>query len=147
MIKIDTSKLDYKKIMTIASVLIVIVIVYFLIRKAIKSAKADKYEKKVSDEINSVELSYPLNQYVALADELHDAMAYLGTKDKKVMAVFTKMNNLSDMLQLIKAFGTRNYYPFWGPKTLPQWIVAEMTTGEIAEINAILKQRSINFSF
>jgi len=147
MIKIDVSSWDTKKVLTAATILIVVVIVYFRIRKAVKSAKADKYEKQVSSEIKTDELTYPLNNYIALADELHDAMAYLGTKDSKIKAIFMKMNTLSDVLQLIKAFGSRNYYPFWGSKTLPQWLYAELTTGEIAEINAIMKQKSINFSF
>lgn len=130
-----------------AVIAILVVIAYFIIRKAIKSIKADAYQKSIAAEIKQNELSYPLNQYVTFAAQLTEAMAYLGTDDSAVRAIFQKMNTLSDLLQLIKAFGSPNYYPFWGAKTLPEWLLLELSDNERAKLNTILQNKGINFSF
>ena len=101
----------------------------------------------MGNEIQPNELSYPLNQYVALADKIHDAMAYLGTDNSAVTGIISKMQNLSDLLQLIKAFGARPYYGWWGDKTLQQWFQLELSAKETADINEVLKNKNINFSF
>jgi hypothetical protein len=128
-------------------VLVIALALFFAVRKFVKTVKDDKYEKDLKDEIEADKLTYPLNQYVAFADQLHDAMAYLGTKTTMVNSIFTKMNTLSDVLQLIIAFGVRKYYGIWGEKSLPQWISEELSQNEIEKVNTILKSKNINFSF
>lgn len=145
--KYDITKIDRGTLVKFALVLVLVIVMYFVIRKVIKTIKGDAYLNDVNGEIKPAELSYPLNQYIALADQLYDAMAYLGTKNNRITATIQRCNNLSDVLQLVKAFGTRNYYPWWGAKTLPQWFSEELSPSELAALNAILKQKSINYTF
>jgi hypothetical protein len=144
---LDPTKIDRPTLIKWALIITLVIALFFLARKAIKAIRSDVYSNQVNAEIQANELSYPLNQYITLADQIHDAMAYLGTKNNQVTAVIQKLNTLSDVLQLIKAFGSRNYYGFWGAKTLPQWFSLELSTSETAALNAILKQKSINFTF
>jgi hypothetical protein len=145
--KLDFSKIDQPTIIKAVIILVLVIAFYFIIRKVLKNIKNDRYGNAVNSEIKPGELSYPLNQYIALADQLHDAMAYLGTDNSAVVSVISKMNNLSDILQLIKAFGVRPYYGLFGDKTLPQWFQEELSAKETADVNTILKTKNINFSF
>jgi len=145
--KFDVSNIDQRTIIKASVILLVIIGLYFLLRKAIKSIRSDNYQKDVETEIEAGQLSYPLNQYISLADQTHDAMAYLGTDFSVIKSVIGKMNNLSDLLQLIKAFGIRKYYGIWGEKTLSQWFQSELSASEIVGVNTILKNKNINFSF
>ncbi len=145
--KFDLAKFDRGTLVKFAVILVLVIVMYFVIRKVVKTIKGDAYLNDVSGEIKPGELSYPLNQYIGWADQLYDAMVEVGTNDSKVIAIIQKCNNLSDVLQLIKAFGTRDYYFFWGASTLPQWFSEELSTSELAALNAILKQKSINYTF
>ena len=143
----DLTKWNNKKILTAAGLVILLVTVYFLVRKVIRSINSDSYNKKVANEIDENALTYPLSQYITWADQLDNAMNTIGTDENAIYSIFAKLNNLSDVLQLIKAFGTRDYYLWGNSKNLPQWIAEELNNGETAKVNSLLKNKNINFSF
>lgn len=91
--------------------------------------------------------SYIDSNYKALADQIHEAMKYLGTDEDAILSVMRKMNNDADLLKLMDAFGSRDYaYGFYA-KNLPQWFTAELDEDDIADINNILKSRKIQYRF
>lgn len=145
--KIDTSKIDRSTIIKAAVLIIVVVTAYFFIRKAIKSVNSDKEQNKLDAEVKANELSYPLNQYLSLADQIDGAFTYLTTDQQAIYNVFKKMNTLSDVLQLNKAFGVRKYYGFFGDASLALFLQKGMSQHEIDQVNSILKKNNINFSF
>lgn len=102
---------------------------------------------QLKDEIKNNNLSYPLSQYGTWADMLESAMFRPGTDEKAIYQVFRKMNNADDVKQLIISFGSRRQELTFGGSTLPQWLTAELDASEMQELNNILIQRNINYSF
>ncbi len=150
---LEILNIDRPKLIKMVLILVVAIALYFAIRKVIKTIKADQNSKNLDLEIKTDILSYSNNEYKAMADTLDSAMDDLGTDDSAVTNVFKRMKNTSDVLQLIKTFGVRDYhdsalsYVFTNPYTLPQWIHADLSDSEIADINAIFTKNSINFFF
>lgn len=101
-------------------------------------------------ESQGLPLSYPLSNYFLFADTLQSAMFDLGTNESKIYAIFNKLNNARDLLQLIKSFGLRPYYQFgWnqGNYNLGQWFGEELSITEYNKINQILQDKGINYQF
>jgi len=145
--KMDFSNIDRGTVIKYSLVILLLLIVFFTIRKAIKSIRNDNYQNKLDEEIKANELSYPLNQYISMADQIDGAFTYLTTDEKTIYNVFKKMNTLSDVVQLNKAFGVRKFYGFFGDASLAVFLQKGMDLNEIAEINKILKTNNVNFSF
>lgn len=101
-------------------------------------------------ENQGIKLSYPLSNYNIWADTLQAAMFDAGTNESAIFSIFRKLKNPRDLLQLVKAFGTRAYYSFgWkqGDYNLAQWFNEELSESEIDEINSILKSNNIIYAF
>jgi hypothetical protein len=152
-IDIDNIATNRVTIIKYSIVVILVVIVYFVVRKAIKKMKADAAALKLKKEIISTDLSYPLNEYVNMADTLDYAMNGAGTDEDKVYAVFNKLNNISDALQLSQTFGIRKYSSGWtfglftDDYNLTQFIQADFSASGIQKINNILLSKGINLSY
>jgi len=128
-------------------ILVLAIAIYFSVRKVVKTIKGDSAQKAIDSEIKANELSYPLTQYMSMADQIEASFTYLTTDEDTIYSVFKKMNTLSDIAQLNKAFGVRQYYGFFGDASLAVFLQKGMSTSEIAEVNKILKTNNINFSF
>ena len=133
-----------------AAVLIVIILlaVYWnKIKTRINEIKADNEIKK---EIDKSELTLSEVQIEALADKLYQAMDGPGTDEGKIYSVFEQINNYSELMMLIRAFGQRksSWELFWGsPTGLADWLNADLDGGEINHLNSILAGKNIDFKF
>lgn len=132
-----------------APVLIGLAAAYFLFggkedsKKGIKTAEAELKN-------DTTKASYTLVSYSNLADNLQAAMVDVGTNEDKIYSVFKKLKTPKDLLLLIKAFGTREYFNFGirqGNYNLAQWLNIELNESEISEVNSILQKSNINFAF
>lgn len=129
-------------------VVIVLLSVYWeKIKARINQIKADNQLKK---EINKSEVSLSEIQIAALADKLYEAMDGPGTDEGKIYSVFEQINNYSELMMLIRAFGLRksSWELFWGsPSGLADWLNADLDGGEINHVNSILAGKNIDFRF
>lgn len=145
--KLDLNKIDQSTVIKGVLILLVIVGLYFLLRKAIKSIKSDQYQKDIANEIQSDKLSYSLNQYVVFSEKLSEILFPLNTDEDALYSIMSKMNTLSDVLQLNKAYGMKGLALKWGEFSLVQAFVQRLSADEIEKVNSILKSKNINFSF
>lgn len=122
-----------------------------LTRRLITRLQERKQEKQLQSDVNLFQsqgqkLSYPLGQYVILADTLYTAMNSStfdwGTDETQVAGVMYRMKNDLDVNQLIKAFGRRDGY------TLPEWISGDFSNEDKDfYINNILRKKGIKYRF
>lgn len=155
----DTLKsIDKKTYLYIGIAIVVIVAVILIIRKVTKKSDSEKGLDEIGKNVEKTNLSYETSQYATFADSLESNLSdkgitagLMGVNQKGVYEVFRKMQNEDDVKQLIVAFGTRQFrkaYTFGVYDcTLSQALSLLMTTGEIKEINEILKDNNINYQF
>ncbi len=107
--------------------------------------------------------SYAISQYEIFSQELVIAMAGCGTDNSAIESVMEAMRNDADVLRLIQVFGVRAYEPclytnpidhatwVWNPEAFPGalgvWFAYDLSTGDIEDINDILKARGITYRF
>ena len=115
--------------------------------KAWQKLQAAKNANQVANDLNSGNLTYNITQYTIYADKIGEAIGYFYSDTSAVKDVFNRMNNADDVKQLIKAFGTRSYVFYSGPKSLPEFLSAGQNNSVITEINQILASKNINMSF
>jgi len=131
---------------------------FFGVKKIIKKRKEQKAEKdyiaQIKDEQTAFEqsgekLSYPPSNYKQFADQIQEAMQYTGTYFGVIYGIMKLMKNNLDVIQLVKAFGTRPVY-FWGFTynfTLPEALRDELSDSDIAKINNLFKAKKIKYRF
>lgn len=148
-------KIGRKTYILIGVAIVVIVAAALVIRR---KRKSEKNLKVIEEEVVQGNLSYAASQYSVFADGIESNLSdkgisagLFGVNQKGVYEVFRKMKTDDDVKQLIVAFGTREFrkaYTFGKHDcTLPQALSLLMTTGEIREINKILKENNINYQF
>jgi hypothetical protein len=97
--------------------------------------------------------SYNGSQYRVFADSLYEAMSGMGTDEEEVLNVFRQMKNALDVLLLTKAFDIRDYnddkFLIFNIKSMNmnQWLSAELSTSNKAELNKILSSKGIKYTF
>ena len=131
----------------IAITVIVLLAVYW---SKIKARIADRrLERSFDEQIVASDVTLTETQANALADKLYSAMEGAATNEDKIYAVFEQINSYSDLMMVMKAFGSRKgWWNWWGSESgLSEWINDDCSNDEIAKINAILKRKNINFSF
>ena len=106
------------------------------IRERVKNKELDK-------RIDKSNLSYGESQYKVYAQKLLDAMDCWGTDEDAIYDTFKDMNNIDDILQLQIAFSDVEKEE----KTLSQWLNTELSSSEKKQLNAIIAERSIEYSF
>lgn len=130
---------------------------YFAIKEfsdMFSKKQQDVIDDNLDDAINHEEnqgnkLSYPLTQYDIWAGVIEEATNTSGTDEDAIYSVFNQLNNNTDLLQLVKAYGKRLNFWFGVPTgnlTLPQVLVAELDSSELKEINNILYAKGITIS-
>ncbi|MEI6574798.1 MAG: hypothetical protein WCO63_01315 [Bacteroidota bacterium] len=137
------------------AVIIALVGIYAVRRiiKLIDDMKARKAENDLINSINPAALTFPATQYSIFADELAAAFDGLGTDNTALNDVMEKMGSNSDVLQLMKAFGTReskhsaNFGLTSFSGNLTQQISNELSSGEKEKLNAILTVKGITVTF
>lgn len=133
-----------------AAVLIVIIVLIAVYWHKIKARIADRrLERSFDEQIVASDVTLTETQANALADKLYSAMEGAATNEDKIYAVFEQINSYSDLMMVMKAFGSRKgWWNWWGSESgLAEWINDDCSNDEIAKINAILKRKNINFSF
>lgn len=126
---------------------IVILAAYYLGSRTGKGKAISADSESLQKEIKQQPLTYDLSNYESMADKLEDAM-YGFTNDKDaVFAVFSKLRNKSDVLQLIVSFGERRIIWTFGNANLNRWINNRFGSDDIAHINSILSRNNIAYEF
>lgn len=137
-----------KSLIAIALVIVIVVLLlYFVLRSTLKNVQ--NAGQKIADnaKINEYmttsgeKLSYGDLEYEKMADTLERAMAGCGTDEEAIYSVMSRMNNNTDVLKLSAAFGTRQ------DETLSQWLGGDLSSSEMAKVNAILKNKGITITF
>ncbi len=106
------------------------------IRERVKNKELDK-------RIDKSNLSYGESQYKVYAQKLFDAMNGWQTDEDGIYEVFKKMNNIDDILQLQIAFSDVEDEN----ETLSEWLHDDLSSSEMKQLNAIIAERSIEYSF
>ena len=131
--------------------LLVAWLVYREIKKALTKSDDEKFIDDIDQAIEYEEqtgnqLTYPLAQYSIYADTIEEATDTSGTDEEAIYSVFDALENNTDLLQLIKAYGERYSFYFGiptGKYTLSQIIESELDTGEKVVVQGILDSKGI----
>lgn len=128
-------------------VLVTLVIAYFFGSRTGKGKAEASEEKELQKEINQNPLSYEKSQFSGFADRLEQAMTGFADDEATIYAVFSKLRNRSDVLQLIEVFGNRRMSFTIGSSNLTTWLNYRLSKPEIGKINEILERNNINYQF
>jgi len=130
---------------------------YREIKKGVEKRKqkvaGEQYLKKIQEDIDKLEQTQPHTKietnYRQLADSLYIALNEYNTDERAVYRTFLQMNNTTDVLKLIKAFGIRTKTGglYNENFSLNAFITDAMNSEEIAEINKILAGKKIKYYF
>lgn len=124
--------------------LIVLVIAYYLGNKTGKGKAANEPVK----DLNKSDLTYENSDYTSFADRLYIAMSGLmGDDEETIYSVISKLRTKSDVLQLIKSYGTRRLQWTLGNSNLNEWFNYRLNKEEISKVNDILGRNSIQYQF
>lgn len=122
--------------------LIVAVIVFFFLKSKISNGiKEAENTQEANKEIDSSKLSLTASQYNTIASKLYAAMAGMGTDENAIYDAFRSINNYSDLMRLMSAFGSKDNM------TLREWLYDDCGAGEINKINEILASKNIDYKF
>lgn len=107
--------------------------------------------------------SYNDSQYEAFCQSLVQAMNGCGSDLSKIKQVFSQMRNDADAQKLIAQFGVRYIEPCWYSQAdayaiwlfndqaygggLPTWLSFKLDSGEIGQVNSVLRQNGVNYQF
>jgi hypothetical protein len=120
---------------------------YYIGTRTGKAKKEGEEENALKKEIQKDELTFEQTQYSSMADKLEVAMYGFTTDEDSVYSVFAKLRSKSDVLNLIKTFGTRRIIWTFGNSNLNTWINTRLATAEIAHLNDILSRNGIDYQF
>jgi len=140
-----------KRLLALAIIIVLIALAVYFFWGKIKGlfssiqTKIDT-DKDIKEEIeNGNPPSYSDAKYKEFANRIYTAMKGAGTDKKTIRDVFEQMNNITDVLKLVQAFGVRDN------ETLQQWLDGEVhwwKPGDIKkEINALLTKKGIFYKF
>lgn len=107
--------------------------------------------------------SFSASQYEAYSQQMAQAMAGCGTDEDAILRIMGQLRNDADLIMLVKTFGVRAYEPCYltnpidhatwvfnreaFPMSLDAWFSRDLSTGNIEDINDVLKERGITYSF
>lgn len=112
--------------------------------------KGRDFNQELSQKSKIKAPTYTATQFKIYADNLFDAFVGPGTDETRIRAVFSAMKSDTDVLELIKAYGTRDGGAYWySPKmTLIEQIPYDMTDSEIATyVNGPLIANGVTYRF
>ncbi len=131
----------------------------FMIKFLLKEYASYNHTKKVNDALDSAikkgesagkPLSYSLAEFSQFANMIQQATAGAGTNTHIIYQVFGKMQNDTDILQLIQTYGKRPNS--WlgipmGNFTLSQLLISELSSRERKQLDDILSRKGITITF
>lgn len=149
------------KYIKIAIWVAVAIVAFFVIRKIWRkiseSIDRKKLVEKMNQDIVETELSFSNAQYLQFAQSVYEALndktsGFWGVDQVKIYEVYRQMKNPSDILKLHDAFGTREIDTAWtmgadGSYTLAAALPRLLTKGQLRELNSILRENGVNFSY
>lgn len=107
--------------------------------------------------------TYTDSQFEAFCVKIDGAVAGCGTDEESIYDVFRAMRNEADIRKLVSSFGVRYFtpcvysdpvsYSIWltnhqaYPGDLASFLATDLSTGDIREINDILKGNGIEYQF
>lgn len=112
--------------------------------------KGRDFNQELANKSKTRPATYTATQFKIYADNLFDAFVGPGTDETRVRAVFAAMKSDTDVLELIKAYGTRDGGAYWySPKmTLVEQVPYDLTDSEIATyVNAPLIANGVSYRF
>lgn len=112
--------------------------------------KGRDFNQELNQKSKAKAPTYTATQYKIYADNLFDAFVGSGTDESRIRTVFSAMKSDTDVLELIKAYGTRDGGAYWwDPKmTLIEQIPYDLTDSEIATyVNAPLIANGVSYRF
>lgn len=118
---------------------------YFGSRTGRASASIAGEADNANNEVLTSNLTYELTTYNTMANKLFEALSGLLTDEQAVYSVFTQLKNRDDILELIKDFGSRGFWPFKG--TLSEWLYQSLSASEIEKVNEILERNGNTYKF
>ena len=134
--------------------LIVLLVAYYLGSRTgkAKQVKTDpnsgtNIKDRLSQSIATEPLTYSIDNYSIFAERIYLECKGITTDEAAVYAIFRKMRNQSDLLQLIVSFGDRGNFFTFGKAGLSEWLYTGMNNSEIKEINSILASNNIKYEF
>lgn len=145
------------KILLIVGVILLAYLIYKGLQKLFTPSPTNQgQQKSAAEELKDLAQAgevthYTESQMKGFADKLFKAMDGQGTDEEQIKAVFKYMQNKADVLELIKAFGVREYedglfvsYDY----NLTEWLNEELDQADIQEyVNKPLKDAGINYTF
>ena len=126
---------------------IILVVAYYLGSRTGKGKAVAADSEALQKELNTNQLTYDLSQYQAMSDSLFVAMNGFGDDEEAIYAIISKLRNKSDLLQLLKSFGSKRIQFTLGDSNLNQFFANRLNASEIAKINDILKRNNIQYEF
>jgi hypothetical protein len=134
--------------------LIVLLVAYYLGSRTgkAKQLKTDpnssaNIKDRLTGSIAAEPLTYPIDNYSIFAERIYIECRGITTDEAAVYAIFRKLRNQSDLLQLIVSFGERGEFWTLGKAGLSEWLYTGMSNSEIKEINSILAANNIKYEF
>lgn len=149
------------KYIKIAVWILIGIVAVIVIRKIWKKVSESIDRKRLVDKMNqdivAEELTFTDAQYLQFAQSVYEALndkssGFWGVDQKKIYEVYRKMKTPSDILKLHDAFGTRDIDTAWtmgadGKYTLSAALPRLLTKGQLREVNSILRENGVNFSY
>ena len=141
----------------IIAAIVAIVVVRKIWRKVRESIERKRLVDKMNQDIINDELSFTNAQYLQFAQSVYEALndktsGFWGVDQKKIYEVYRQMKTASDILKLHDAFGTREIDTAWtlgadGSYTLSAALPKLLTKSQLREVNSILRENGVNFSY
>jgi ribosomal protein S13 len=163
---------NWAKGVTVVGTLGLIGVIGFTINKKIKDKKAfdeaNRQSRLAEQELEDlrnrgINITHSLSEFEGYSQAIIEAINGCGTDEETIYNVFRQMKNDADIRQLIATFGIRFYRPceISQPISYTRWLFDDQAFGgalstylyydlsdsEIEEINDILKNNRVNWTF
>ena len=143
---VDTKELiKYGSYVLLALFVVVIVIAIIRISKKFLSSELTEAQQQYinSKEIDEKEVAIPKTEMLNLVAKLKTAFGSYGwgTDEDAVYDVFETLNNRSEVLALVNAFGVYEEH------TLGEWMNKELNSEELEHVQNILASKGIVYTF
>lgn len=129
----------------VIAIILICVLFYYLTKKkdnVIDKKHNQELAKEADEEIVTERITLTQMQFNALASKLYNAMKGLGTHtEEDIFEAFGKLQTRADVLQLIKTYGIRD------GEDLNQWLLGDLNSKEMNQLNQILVNNGINYMF
>ena len=137
--------------------IVAVIVVRKIWKKVTESIERKRLVEKMNQDIIDDELTFTNAQYLQFAQSVYEALndkssGFWGVDQKKLYEVYRQMKTPSDILKLHDAFGTREIDTAWtlgadGSYTLSAALPKLLTKSQLREVNSILRENGVNFSY